>query len=147
MSQVNRPVYNPESGALIRYDDSELTDASGRRINYGEARLSPNYDQSTGMPTGVSAQVNISGAASAPSTSGAAQTVSVTRINDSGYENYPTINTSSGLTVRQIREACASRLGLGSGMIAVVNGSQAEDGAVVAAGSNVVFKEAAKRRG
>lgn len=156
MTNVTRPTFNPTNGRRIRYDDSPAYDPNtGRALTYGEDRRGPAWNQETGLPASMDAQVNLTHAGTTIPVEEAApevyeddaEPVTVTRIMDQGYEDYGTFETAAGQTVAQIRRAYAAQLSLTDDMIAVVNGVSATNDAVVEEGSNVVFKAAAKRRG
>lgn len=159
MSNISRPQFNPTTGARIKYADSPaFCPATGRQLVYGEDRSGAGWNQATGLPISVDAQVNLSTAgqpiAQAPVAQSqvfeievAAEPVSVTRLEDQGYESYPTLETAGGQSVNRIRELFRNQLSLSGDMVAIVDGRVASNNDVVASGSNVVFKEAAKRRG
>lgn len=154
MSNVSRPKFSPANGSRIRYADSPVYDPNtGSTIVYGEDRSNPAaFDQTTGLPIGTTATVNVVNTAApvtAPATNEAASvgSASVTKIADSAYETPPVVDAAAGLTIRQIRSMFGGQLSLTSSMIALVNGEQANETDVVEDGDNVVFKEPAKRRG
>lgn len=160
MSNVTRPVFNPRTGHRIKYATNcpDYDPNTGVRIIYGEDRSGPSWDQETGLPAGQTAQINITGAPIAQPQEvvndvdddgedfGDASIV-VTRISDQAYEEFPAQTTSGGLTVNQIRSMFRTALGLTDNMVALVDGQLASNGQVVDGGSNVIFKEPAKRRG
>lgn len=161
MTNVNRPVFNPSTGARIKYATGcpPFDAATGRPIVYGEDRSGPEWDQTTGLPINQTAQINLTTAgapiapAQAPSEAIFAEEgddegiVVVTRIADQAYEDYPAQEVTGGLTVGAIRGMFRNTLSLNDNMVALVDGVTANNSTVVNAGSNVVFKEAAKRRG
>jgi hypothetical protein len=168
MTNVTRPVFNPLTGAriLYRHGTPPYDPTTGVRIVYGEDRSGPGWDQETGMQTNITAQVNLSQAGApippqAPATEpdyvddvdgdgeddGSDNSVVVTRISDQAYEDFEPQHTTGGLTVNQIRAMFRNALGLTDGMVALVDGQTVSNTAVVQGGSNVIFKEPAKRRG
>ena len=153
MSNVTRPKFDQVSGARIKYADSVPFDGiTGRAIIYGLDHSNPaEFDQVTGLPTGVTATIQVQNAPqmAAPAAAPAIDygVVSVTRIADQAYTEYPLLQVRGGQTVAQIRAEVRDRLGLGTGMVAVVNGQIVSDTTVVNGGAGVIFKETAKQRG
>lgn len=152
MTNVTRPIFDNVTGARIRYADSpEFNGATGARMVYGSDRSDPSlFDQVTGLPTNVQATVNVT-QTNTPDSYDEEEledlSVSVTRQQDNMYNEYEVLTTAGGQTVSQLRSLFRAQLGLSNDMIAIVDGTLAQDNTRVEAGSNVVFKERAKARG